>query len=318
MKRYIRASFNNEIPKWFKQDKRLLQALSEHGLDLANLTLTQDKAKRKKDINDPDSQYVVYLIDTGYRQFVWIPGVYNDDETMSDPRTRGSYKAVKYIPKKYLNILETWYIDRYGNTKKGRQRYQNPRYEYSRYDRRGRYAGQRYYMPNHVKDPTSPDADDWGYRPATRADGEWKRPLEGRDKSGYLIPKPSERLMEFFNSERGLKSLGNRLQDVYEDLIDVQESIFRVDFTTFGKDSQGNSDINSSAYRNMIHEFGDATNNYKRALRYLNNAQEQYEDRQSETFRYSSYDIKEAFDYIRSIKKDIERIRKILETENEW
>lgn len=308
MKRYIRASFNNNIPSWFKKDKGLLRALSNKGIDLANLTLTQDKAKR----GSTGSQYTVYRLINDYgNESIYIPGIHGDDDYITDPYDR-KFKAIKYVSKKNLPIKETWYINIADNQKPSRERYHDPRYEYSRYESRGRYAGQHYYIPSRVHDPDAPNSDFIGYRPGTYKDGEWKPPLGGRDKSGYVIPVPSERLMEFFNSEKGLKSLGNRVQDVYEDLIDVQENIFRTDFTTFGKDSNGNPDVNSSAYRNMINEFGDAVNHYKRALRYLKSAQDSYES------GYASYDIREAFDYIKSIKKDIKHIRKILETENDW
>lgn len=302
MKRYIRASFNNYIPDWFKE-KGLLQQLSRKGIDLANLTLTQDKAKRGSGVN----QYIVYRIKNDYdREFVWIPGVYNDDEYVTDPYDR-KYKAIKYVSKKNLPIIETWYINVDENQKQYRDRYIDPRYEYDKYTGKGKYAGQTYHVPAHVKE-------DGEWRDGTFKDGKWNNPMSGRDKSGYVIPKPSTRLMQFFNSEKGLKSLGNRLQDVYEDLIDMQEAIFRVDFTSFGKDRDGNPDYSSNTYNNMINEFGQATRNYRMALKYLNSAQKHNEYEPG----YSRFDIREAFDYIKSIKHSIERITKYLETENDW
>ena len=79
MKRYIRASFNNDsMPSWLKEDKGALDALNRAGIDLANCQFSET---RQGKIGD---NYVVYHI-TGTRYgserypFVWIPGLYNDN-----------------------------------------------------------------------------------------------------------------------------------------------------------------------------------------------------------------------------------------------
>ena len=56
MYRYIKASFENDIPNWLRSDKGALSALNRAGVDLKNATFGKDRVGKMGD------NYVVYFI----------------------------------------------------------------------------------------------------------------------------------------------------------------------------------------------------------------------------------------------------------------
>lgn len=297
MKKYIKASFDNWIPDWLRNDKGALKALSDKGFDLKRSTFQTDPTGRGKD-------YPIYLVGDGRYTFVWIPGVYNDGYYTTDPYDR-NYKAVKYIAKKNLPIKDTVYINKVSgeNFKEKKQRYRDPRYQYDRGDPHGRYAGQYYMEPSKYSDDTEGRWSTTGLR-----QGFGYRP---RDKSGYVIPNPQERLLDFYGSDAGMQKLLSRIQTVYEDLIDVRSRIFDVDFRSFGKDWEGKPDIGSTTYGNMLSRLGSACREYRFALRDI-------EKMQAAQAPYDSYRAQEAFKLVQNIERTIQELNKMLETERDW
>ena len=293
MKLYIKASFDNWVPDWFKADKGALKALAGKGIDLKNLILSEHKGPS-------GTQYVVYHLkeDRPYgRDMVWIPGVYNDGEYITDPAD-GKYKSIKYIAKKRLPIVDTYYINIDEFKKAPKERYQDPRN-----DEYGKYAGQYYNEPYEYYDGTVREGY-WskGGRSAGR-NGRQKR-----DKSGYIIPDPSDRLLTFYQSKEGTDKLTAKLQNVHDDLIKLKSELFDIDFDTFGKDYDGNYDYSSTSYQNMLGNFGDATRDYKLALRSLERAAKYPEE-------YNAYDISSAYRDLKGIEESIKKIRQAIVTE---
>lgn len=276
MYRYIKASFDNDIPNWLRDDKRALSALNNAGVDLKNAIYSKDRAGKVGD------NYAVYLINgtkfgPAYRPFVWIPGVYNDDESVKGEnqydwrsgRSFPKYVAVKYIAKKNLDIADVIYINKASNGKQYREKYQDPRtfgrstrYHYAG-GKEGEYAGQR-YEPAHTtwKDEEVP--------------GKWVTP-SGRDKSGYEIPNPRKRLEEFYNTPEGatrqVRKAKKQLDGMYSQLTTLKS---RIKMLTPSGDELGSAEQYGSIGKAYDY-FGDAVNYYNNAIKALESIEERPE-----------------------------------------
>lgn len=326
MKRYIRASFTNEIPEWLKKDKSALSALNRAGIDLHNATFSKEREGKMKD------NYVVYLIKQpvawqqrtsykkdnpnakiNYNEFIWIPGVYNDDHYVSfinydryDPYMhdyKTSDKAVKYFSKKDLNIVDTIYIyDGGDNIKSRREHYQDPRY-----DKNGRYAGQQMI----------PESWHWNGGERETVPAHWSeqgtsysmydrnpRESNSRDKSGYVIPDPQERLRKFNETEEGqtrqAQKASRELELIFGQLVNLKDKLAK-DFNanagsldTFGKNTKS------------IDYFREALDAYKQALQYI--TVKEYGGKQY------YLNLEGALDYIERAKSRIRYAEKSLET----
>ena len=243
MKRYIRASFNTDtIPDWLRKDKYALKALNDKGIDLANCVFSKE---RKGKVGD---NYTVYLVKGSddfdcSRPFIWIPGVYGEDNSVpfknwdklgwgdDGKRHYGEkdYKAVKYMAKKNLKFIDTVYIYKATNGKP----YKKDRYIDPRYDEYGNYLGQQmipgkwHWEGNErIEEPGH-----WSEKGAYY--GKWDRyPSENefRDKSGYKIPNPKDRLRKFYESPEGMnkriKMVRNKLDSIYSQLEDAKDNVF--------------------------------------------------------------------------------------------
>ncbi len=275
MKQYIRAAFKNWVPDWLTDDSKALASLNRMGIDLANATFSREPSGRGKD-------HPIYLVKSDYGKFVWIPGEYNDDEYLTDRYDR-NYKAVKYISKKNIPILDIVYVSKKNdaNFKTAKERYQDPRYIYEKYSKRPQYGGQY-------------QSDDGTWSKTGRSNG-YRR--TNRDKSGYVIPDPSDKLEKFYTSDAGHQKLADRLQNVYESLVSLKSDLFNIDFTQFGE-------YNDSDYGNMLRRFGDACRNYRLALKYLDSD--------------NRYSLSQVFPYVKDIEDDIKSIRKGIETQRFW
>ena len=288
MKRYVKASFNNPIPDWLRNDKGALKALSEAGIDLRNATFSPEKTGKVAE------QYVAYKLDFGYRHpTIYIPGLYGDNEYERAPD--GTFAMLKYFTKKELPIVDTVYINKAANAKPRRDHYQDPRY-----DEFGNYGGQYFSVPYGKTEG------EWSE--AGRATG--RRGWEQRDKSGYVIPKPENRLIEFYASEAGTEKLAAKVEQIYNDLVALKDEIFTIDFATFGKDYNGDYDYSSTAYGNIMSVFGQAIRSYKLALNRLERVK-QYGGMRG----LGVYDTKEAFNELRAVERRIAEIREGIKTE---
>lgn len=288
MKKYIKASFDNEIPDWLRKDKGALLNLNRIGINLKSMDVASSPSGRGKD-------YPIYLIGTPYRPFVWIPGIYNDNEQVMNPNSK-YYEAVKYVPKKYLDIRDVVYLSKTDYRKEPdlSRGYKDPRYVYDRNSkRRGQYAGQ--YRREGWK-PNSPF-------------GKWSTGgMRNRDKSGYEIPDPQEKLKNFYvtSGDQGAKRLAARLEQVYNKLVDLKARIFDIDFKDFGVDYNGEPDYSSTAYQNILSIFGDTCRNYRIALKNVERAQ-----KISDTY-HKEYYIEDALDYIKACERKIPDIEKAI------
>ena len=299
MKRYIKAAFDTWVPDWLKDDKNALSALSRQGIDLRNANFSTSKTGRA------DEQYVIYYLENPrYRsveKLIWIPGIYNDEHRMDNPYDN-SYTAIKYIPKKYLPIKDVVYVNIRDNQKPSRERYQDPRY-----DSHGHYAGQYY------EKPSSWSEGGWSSSGRKTSTGRYGGGQK-RDKSGYIIPNPDERLLNFYSSKEGLGRLADKVSSTYESLVDLRNRLFEVDFSNFGKNYDGESDYSSTAYQNMMEMFGRSVRDYRIALNNLESAKK-YAD--SEDGWYNRHTVQHTFQDLKSIQRNIERIQKILDTERD-
>ena len=286
MKRYIKAAIDNWIPDWLKADGRALRELNRHGVDLKNATFSPTKTGKM------DEQYAIYLLDNGKRRpFVWIPGIYNDDEYLYDTYSYNTIQ-VKYIAKKRLPIVDVVYVNISDNQKQPREHYIDPRYERS--GTHMRYAGQ------------TRNGGEWSPRGARVGYNKY------RDKSGYVIPNPEQRLLDFYSSSKGAERISVKLQSVYQQLVDIKQRLFDIDFTTFGKDYRQEPDYTSTAYQNILSIFGNAARDYKMALHDLESCKNMKE-------KDSKYDItyltRNCYSKLKDIQESISRIEKALETE---
>ena len=312
MYRYIKASFDNDIPNWLKSDKRALSALNNAGVDLKNATFSKDRAGKIKD------NYVVYYVGGTVDRdrthpFVWIPGLYNDDNYVAvrdyerkgwNPETgRQEWgapvdKAIKYVPKKSLKIIDTIYINKASNAKQANpDKYQDPRafgksskYRYAG-GPEGKYAGQYY------KEPTTT----WQ---GEEVPGQWVTP-SGRDKSGYEIPDPRKRLHEFYNTEAGanrrVAKLRTQLDGIYAQLRTLKS---RLATLTPKGDDLGRHE----AYRSLgraYDYFGDAVQYYNDALDNI----KKYEDKGYEA--WGTWGVETAASSLARAQDRIDSVNKI-------
>lgn len=283
MKRYIRASFINEIPEWLRSNNGALDALNRVGYDLHSMQVSDTPSGRGKDA-------VVYLVKygNGSRSAVVIPGLYNEDDIyLSNPAT-GNYEKIKYVPKKYWDITDQIYINKLNNRKALKDRYKDPRYIYDPAYNESYYGGQYKYKDS-------------------LGDTKWSKSGRGnrytamRDKSGYVIPDPEAKLKAFYASGAGSTKLRNRLDALYATLTDLKTKLFDIDFTSFGAYDDGEFD--NTAYRNILSRFGDACYNYNQALQYL-----------SESRDSSKWAIKQAVDDIKSAEESAKRVERSINT----
>lgn len=271
MKKYVRASFNNDtMPSWLKEDKWALKALNQAGIDLANCEFSKTKQGKMGE------NYVAYLVKgttygDNYRPFVWIPGLYGDDTYVEDApeynyraeRRVPKSVAIRYMPKKYLNIEDTVYINIAGNKKAPREHYQDPRY-----DSKGEYAGQ-YFEPEKTEqwnretkayDLTIPAH--WSEKGKQTWEGGRYGHNAQRDKSGYIIPDPKQRLKEFYKTEEGRSRRGalasREIEKFFGQLTSLKTEILN-DLNNKSVETFG------SGYK-VLDYFNDAVRYYKNAL----------------------------------------------------
>ena len=323
MKKYVKASFNTgTIPDWLRKDKSALDALNRAGIDLANCNFSKE---RKGKVGD---NYIAYLVKgtkdfDSYSPFVWIPGLYNDDKYVSfkdwDKRgwdgTSGRYtygapnsRAVKYFSKKDLNFIDTIFINIDDNTKAHRTHYQDPRY-----DSKGEYAGQ-YFIPD-KKNQWNTETKQWDkFEPAHWSEAgqtTWEGGRYGRnqrrDKSGYVIPDPKDRLQKFYNTKEGMSRrvelIRNTLDSVYTQLEDVKEVVFNSILPRGTRDDY-------RQYRIWYEYLDNALGFYENALKILEKLDR---DGISESSWSSPHDISEALSYLKKAQSYINDLKKMLD-----
>lgn len=237
MKTYIFASFDNPVPRWLRNEKRALQALSRNtNIDLKNAVFHHEPIGRGK-------SYPVYAIKNEANEdlVVWIPGIYNDAYRVPDPYS-SNYTAIQYVPKKHLNIVDVVYVSKDAALKPEKEHYQDPRY-----DANGKYRGQTF----------NKTANSWRTYYSYRGDR--------YDKSGYQIPDPTEKLAKWYRDGKSSRLKG-RLENVYQGLKELQAKIGSMDLMTTDPNDQY-----AAVFGNWIRGFADAVSYYRRFIeRYKN------------------------------------------------
>jgi len=267
MKTYISAAFDNPVPRWLRKDKDALKALIRAiNIDLKSAVFHHEPIGRGK-------SYPVYAIKNESNEdlFVWIPGIYNDDYRVSDPYS-SNYTAIKYVPKKHLNVVDAVYVSKDAATKPEKEHYQDPRYT----EGNGRYRGQIYNKNN----------DEWTVYHNWRG---------GRyDKSGYQIPDPAEKLANWYSSGKASR-LKERLNKVYQSLKALQSKIGAMKFEADGDDY-------FDSFGGWLRNFGSTVESYRRFLRDYSNT--------LEFGNIDSWRASTMLDSLRSLEKDVQNLQR--------
>jgi len=289
MKRYIKASFSASIPDW------LLKKLGNYGIKrkLLDKGIALDTAKFLD--HDPGTGKVlpVYLLKTDYGNNVYIPTV-NDDDSAS---INGRYRKLGSIAKSKLPgmAVDVYFLDMTDpeTMHPPKSRYRDPRYDYNRYEKHGSYAGQYQTEPYLGRDP---ETDESMYGPKTwTATGR-----SNRDKSGYKIPSPEEMISRFY--EKYPEKLADKVDNVYQEILDAREQIFAYDFRELGEDRYSSRVSNAYNYlSSAISEYRDMLSNIKDAERYS-----------SIGYKMDTYTLKRISNHITSIRKRLDEAVNLL------
>jgi len=248
MKRYIRASFDPSMPDWLKSSLSgnmgsLLK--KKYGVAL-------DKAKILYEKPDSSNVMPIYLLQTDYRDVVYIPGV-NDDEKRD---FNGRYRKLGSLAKSKLKELagnRVVYIDLNDPNNKvtPREKYEDPRYTYN-YGK-PEYAGQ--YKTRRYNSDLG-DYEDTGWSDSGKRGNRERR---YRDKSGYVIPEPEDLLARYY--EKFPNRITEKVDNVYLELRRVRDMIFSDDIISKPKTRD-----ESSSIRNAMSYFTDAVEKYRTLL----------------------------------------------------
>ncbi len=292
MRFYVNASFNNAdtIPDWLKKDKGALRVLNNNGYDLYNLSL-----KPKKTGKLEDNLVIYYIHDSdSWRQqdFVWIPGLYNDTHSMRNPRN-GDWTDVKYIAKKNLDIRGVLYAVKEDSRKSEKERYIDPRYSTSDgYSNRKqpRYMGQ--FKKNGA------------WSPEGARDVYWDDKTT-RDKSGYVIPKPEDKVAGYYSRGLADDKLRSKLDNLYEDLQDLKEDIFSLDVDSYFErnDLPGYYSTGDRAYLEIFSQFAQAVRDYKSMLKQVDSLKDLPDQNKVNAFKSILSKIKDIDSKIKYARK---------------
>ena len=298
MKKYIKASLSESTPDWLlKKLNTRYSTLKNKMLQKCNIAL--DKATYTDEKTSSECM-PIYLLGVDYGTTVYIPGV-NDDDSES---INGRYRKLGSIAKSKLPemAIDVVYIDLGdpNNIAPTKERYQDPRYTY-RYSPDGKYAGQykktRYDRETHEEYP-----DGWSEKGMTPANES-----RARDKSGYKIPSPEERLANYYS--KFPNKITNKVDALYQKLLDTRQLLFEADFNSPARDRW--DDTVNIDYSKAYRKFADAVDDYREALRDLKNLN-------LDDGVYNSYEISRFANTITDIAGRVDDINKILNGERVW
>lgn len=280
MYRYIKASFDPSIPSWAKP---ALSAgtIGDDFVRQYNVPLSEVQFYTEEIPNSVP----IYLLETDYADVVYIPGV-NDDRTEffnNRQRKLGS------LGKSTLNKLakDIVWVD-VSNKLAPSKGYQDPRFIYDRYSRKGKgeYGGQYYNQP-------------WTSYTGEEHPGQWspegrkgRNERHVRDKSGYVIPDPRDMLADYYT--RFPDRLTNKLDDLKNKLISARDILFSEDLLVREDDPY------DSSLSNAMRRYADAVHSYKAIL---NNIKHQTEDASDPYMK--AYYFKDTINKIDSVKQDV-------------
>ena len=300
MKKYIRASISESTPDWLRRkltNGRWGNTFKQALLNKYHIAL--DKANYTSQPTSPTSK-PIYLLQVDYGTVVYMPGV-NDDSTES---INGRYRKLGSIAKSKLPdmAVDVVYVDPSDEANKApdRSKYQDPRYSY-RYSNKGDYAGQ-YKKTRYDRESGQEYPDGWsdqGMRPSNES--------RSRDKSGYRIPSPEERLTEFYT--RFPDKLTSKVDALYNKLIDTRQMLVDTDFNTPRPSWRDRDTGDNVDYGRAFRRFADAVDDYRDLLSNMKDIERFGED-------YGG--ISQFARTARDISERVDDIQKILEGENVW
>lgn len=273
---YIRASFSPDIPDWLLKriNKRgwnnLKNSLIDRGIKLDTVTFSDQ---------DNGNSMPIYLIESDYGLEVYAPGCNDTESTRINGRNREFGSLGKAALKD--RIVDVVYIDRDNPNNFDRtpesKRYRDPRRVYRRNDTHGSYGGQ--------------------YK---RSDGQWSGDGDNwdghRDKSGYMIPKPEDKIREYY--KRVPENMTKKVDSLYDAIMELQQDIFSPE--------RINDPNTGSDYGNAMYRLRDAIDAYKRLLKII--------DRETGEFNSTDWGSKYSVDSFASAVNDV---RKSIKTAKE-
>ena len=290
MKRYIKASISESTPDWLR--RKLTGGRWGNGFRNNLLKKYHIALDRAEYTYEPGADTIpIYLLPTDYGEIVYAPGVNDEETTFINGRNRklGSIAKSK-LPEMAVDTVYVSLSD--ANTFDDRKdRYKDPRYTY-RHNARGDYAGQ--YMKQEYDSATGEYHDtEWSQTGKTPSNES-----RARDKSGYKIPSPEERLTAYY--EKFPDRVTDKVDDVYDGLVATRSNLLSADFK--------NTDIDMSrAYR----YFSDAISDYNRLLDALKQ-KEAYGD------IVDGYTIRRISSLSQDIKSRLRDVEAILNGERVW
>lgn len=280
MKRYIRASFDSSIPSWAKNalSKETVgdKFVQQYKVPLSEVQFYEEEM--------PNS-VPIYLLGADYSDVVYIPGVNDDREEVFNNR----WRKLGSLGKSTLNKLtkDTVWVD-ISNKLAPSKGYQDPRFIYDRYSRKGKgsYGGQYYSQP-------------WTSYTGEEHPGQWspegrrgRNERNVRDKSGYVIPDPRDMLADYYT--RFPDRLTNKLDDLRSKLISARDILFSEELL------DREDDPYSTSLSNAMRRYADAVHSYKAIL---NNIRHQTEDASDPYMK--AYYFKDTINKIDSVKQDV-------------
>lgn len=294
MKRYVRASFSETMPNWLR--KEITTNKFRRWSDLKNKLIDKGVALDKAEfVEGLPPTYAVnnltfYLLNTDYGQKIYVPGVNDDDQESIN----GRYRKLGSIAKSKLYDMssDVVYVD-LGNEKNKavkRERYRDPRYGYvDRNSKRAEYGGQyknRDYLGH----------DEYGPEYWTDKGRTFRNESRSRDKSGYQVPSPEQRIAEYY--EKFPEKVTDKVDSVYEEIKAVKQELFDLDL------SVPQERYSSDNYSDAFYQFSRAVEKYRRMLSEIAQKKDgDWSQHSYYSFRELARDIKVIQEYLDEVEK---------------
>lgn len=291
MKRYIRASFSNSMPNWLRKE------LDSRYSRLKNAFLSKrvklDTAEFK-DHQETGYERPIYLLQTDYGNKIYCPG-FNDDEQAD---INGRYRKLGSIAKSKLPdmAIDVVWIDMTdsNNIAERKEKYQDPRYSYSKGDGRGSYAGQyqrkEYLGDGKYGDPT------WSKAGTTP-----RNENRSRDKSGYRVPSPEEKIAEYYS--KFPEKITNKVDALYDRIQEVKVELMNADFNA-PSDPYSRDD-----FRQAYRDFSEVIYEYRQILSSLD---ENRQLKNNRSWQEDGYQANQFARRVRSIMNDLDQIEEMI------
>jgi len=275
--RRITASIDPSAPDWLREGFNNRWRIRQ---------FTKDRLAKEFDLSTAKfldapsgNYYPIYK----FGRTIYFPGVNDEDQIVVNGRSRTLGKMSRSAL--LDNADDITYVDLEQAPPVAREKYQDPRFFDSRDYERG-YAGQKRIGSDNYSWITN----------------------RGRDKSGYRIPNPKEKLVEFYRDPSNLGKLADKVEDIYRRLVDTRDRVLSIDVPNTRP--QLDDDYGYI-------ESQDAEN-YSQALRYLGEAVRDY-NRVLQNIpstvtggRYREYKVSTLFKYINDVRNDIDYIDECL------